>query len=164
MGEFSAKNLKCSGGVLGALMAACPFVAVPVALYTVIRSVYAESLTPQDAEALYAFFLYAVIFGAAVTAAAYVYGCYPRGTRSRLLFGVLSGALIAFYAFMVFVASGLTPVFADYGIPLDTKYFALMVAFVSVPLLFSAGAEYILSRKKWLESAGSAQAQAVGAR
>jgi len=164
LGEFSARNLKLCGGVPWALIAAISSVALPVALYYGIRGRYAESLTQHDAQVLYAFFLYAVILGAAVTVTIYLYGCYPRGTRSRLLFGTMSGALIVAYAFMVLVTSGLMPVFSDNGIPLDTKYVALMVAYASVPLIFSAGAEYITSRKKWLESTGSARTGVVSAR
>lgn len=164
MGEFSVKALNVRDGIIGALVAAGSLIAVPFGLSSVIRTKYAGSLTPDDLHALSALVLYAVVFGAAVTATMYLYGCYPKGTKSRMFFGMVSGILIVIYSFMVLVLSGLTPVLMDIGIRLDTKYAALMVAYASVPLVFSAGGDYISSRKKWLESARSIQTRTVSAR
>ena len=164
MGEFSVKNLESSGGIAGALIAAMLFVAVPVILYAAIRGGYSGLLTPNDAQALDSFFAYALTLGTTITITASLYCGYPKGTRSRLFFGTLSGVLIVAYAFMVLVMSGLTLIFTDRGIPLDTKYFALMVAYASVPLIFSTVAEYVASRKRWLKSARSTRTQGMNAR
>lgn len=161
MGDFSFDNLRVRDGVKGAVVAASSLVAVPYVLYFVIRDMSAGSLTSHDFQALSAFILYAIILGAAVTVTIYLYGCYPRGSESRLLFGMSSGALIVAYSFIALVMSGLSPVFSDIGIQLDTKYVALMVAYASAPLMFSAVAEFVASRKSWLESAVSVQKRTV---
>jgi hypothetical protein len=164
LGEFSAKNLESSGGIAGALIAAILFVAVPVILYAVTRGGYSRLLTPNDAQALDTFFAYALILGTTITVTISLYCGYPKGARSRLFFGTLSGALIIAYAFIVLVMSGLTLIFTDRGIPLDTKYFALMVADASVILILNTAAEYSASRKRWLKSGRLTQTQGMNTR
>lgn len=164
MGEFSFDNLRLSCGVQWALVVACAFVLLPLALFAIIRALYAEALTSNIAEVLEKLLLYAVLFGGAVSVATYLYGCYPKGTKSRLLFGALSGVIIIVYAFMIFVVSGLSTVLEEGVVPLDTRYFAAMLAFMSVPLFFSAGADYVLSRGKSSGKAGAASGRQERAR
>ena len=158
MGEFSLKDLKVEGGVIVAGVAAGLLIAVPFVLSYLIRDASAGSLTPHDNQNLSAFFLYALILGAAVTLTIFLYGCYQKGTRSRLFFGMASGGLIIIYSLVVLVASGLTFVLSDIGLQLDTTFAALMVVYASVVVMFGVGGEYIASRRKWQESAGTALA------
>jgi hypothetical protein len=66
---------------------------------------------------------------------------------------------------MVLVASGMATVLESHGVPLDTRYFASMLAFASVPLVLSAVADYLLVRKDWLESShSSVPSEGVSAR
>ena len=164
MGEFSAQNLKVSGGVIGALVAACALIVVPFGLYSAIRSMYSGSLTTHDVRALSFFLLSAVTLGVAITVTMYFHGSYPRGSKSRLFFGMTSGTLVVVYSIVVLVLSGLTSVLEDIGLRLDTKYVALMIAYASVPLMISAGGVYISWRKKWQESVRAAKKGSVSAR
>ena len=164
MGEFSLNNLEVKGGSLLAAVAAGLLIAAPIALSYLIRDRFAESLTPHDLQLLSSFVLYAVILGAAITLTAFLYGGYKRGTRSRLSFGIVTGALIVVYSFVVLVASGLTSVLSDIGLRLDTTFAALLITYASVVVMFSAGGEYIASRKKWQESLVAAKAGPEGSR
>jgi hypothetical protein len=158
VGEFSLKDLKVEGGVIVAGVAAGLLIAVPFVLSYLIRNRFAGSLTPHGVHALSAFLLYALILGAVVTLTIFLYGCYQKGTRSRLFFGIASGAIIVIYSFVVLVTSGLTSVLSDIGLRLDTTFAALMVIYASVVVMFSVGGEYIASRRKWQDSVGAAQA------
>lgn len=159
MGEFSSKDWKVESGVIAAGIGAGLLIAVPFVLSYQIRNGFAGSLTPRDVHALSTFFLYALVLGAVVTLTMFLYGCYPRGTRSRLLFGMASGALIVTYSFVVLVTSGLASVLSDIGLQLDTTFAALMVIYASVVVMFGIGGEYFASRRKWLESVGASEAR-----
>lgn len=161
MGEFSLKNLDMRNGLVVALIAAGSSIVLPIVLFLAIKSEHLGSLTHHDVLSLDIFVISAVIIGAVVTSAIYLYCGYPAGTKSRLLMGILSGALLAAYSFVALLASGLNSVIQDIGIRLDLKYVAVMVAYGSVPLVFIAAVGYLNSRKEWLESLTSIQTEAV---
>ena len=163
MGEFSLKNWKVEGGVMLAGLAAGLLIALPSVFSYLLRIGFAGTLTTHDVRALSTFILYAMILGAAVASTMFIYGCYRKGTRPRLLFGIISGALIIIYSFVVLVASGLTSVLSDIGLQLDTIFAALMVSYASVVLMFHVGGEFIASRRKLQEPVKSDQAGLGGA-
>ena len=145
-------------------VAAGVLIAVPCALSYIVRDRFAESLTSHGDHALSAFLLFALIIGAVVTLTMFLYGCYQKGTRSRLFFGMASGALIIIYSYIVLVVSGLTSALTDIGLRLDTFFAALMVIYASVIMMFSVSGEYIASRRMWQESIEAAQAEPGSAR
>ena len=154
MGEFSTKEWKVKDGIKPAAIAAGILIAVPFVLSYLIQRSYSTSLIQSDLRILSDFFLYALILGAAVSVAAFAYGCYQKGTRSRLTFGLVSAALIIIYSYVLLIMSGLNSVFTDIGLHLDTGYLALLVGFASVLVMFSVGGEYIAWRGSWLHSVG----------
>ena len=156
--EFSLNDLDVKDGCTKAALAAALMIAAPIALSSIVRERFAGSLTPHDLEVLSDFVLYAVIVGLAVTIAAFLYGGYRKGTRSRLSFGIVTGILIVLYSFTVLVAGGLTPVLSDIGLELDMTYVALMISYASVIVVFGAFGDYIESRKKWKASSKAAKA------
>lgn len=163
MGEFSAKNLSVYDGVTTGLAAAGTLIGVPFIISLLLRSRVAGSLPQQDLHSLSTFFLLAVILGVAASIAVCLYDCYPKGTKSRLLFGMLSGALIIVYSFSVLIASGFPRVLSAIGLKLDMIYPALVVTYASVFLMFSFGGEYISSREKWLKKMKAAEKGTVNA-
>lgn len=163
MGEFSFDNMNVRDGIKGAAAADISLTVVPYVLFFVIKETSAASLTSHDLQVLTLFAQCAILLGTAVTVSIYLYGCYPKGSKSRLLFGMSSGALIIAYSLIALVMSGLTPVLSGIGVPLDMKYVALIVAYASAPLMFSAVAEFVASRGRWLETLGSAEERTVGA-
>lgn len=162
MGEFSPKDWRIESGAIVAGIAAGLLVVVPLVLFFLIRSGFSGSLTHHGIQALSLFLLYALILGASISLTLFLYGCYKKGTRSRLLFGVASGALIALYSFLVLVASGLTSALSDIGLHLDTAFAALMVIYASVIVMFSVCGEYLASRRAWQDSVGAAKAEPGG--
>lgn len=153
MGEYSLKNWKVEGGVMLAGLSAGLLIALPAVLSFLLRIGFSETLTAHDVRALSTYLLYAVILGAAVASTMFIYGCYQKGSRPRLLFGMVSGALIIVYSFVVLVASGLTSVLSDIGLQLDTIFAALMVSYASVVLMFHVGEEFVASKRTLHESA-----------
>ena len=139
--------------VAGGLLIAVPFV-----FSYLIWNGFGVSLTLQGSQALSAFLLYALILGAVITLIRFLYGCYRKGTRSRLLFGMASGLLIMIYSFVVLVISGLASVLSDIGLHLDTTFAALLVIFASVILMFNTGGEYIASIRGWREPVDATKA------
>jgi hypothetical protein len=133
-------------GVGAAFVVAVSLIAFPFVLSFIVKELNASTLTSHDLRVLSAFVLYAAILGAAATGTVYFYGCHKEGTTCRLLFGMVSGAIIVVYSFIVIVASGLTSVLSSIGLQLDMTFVALPVAFASVILLFQVGEEYIVSR------------------
>ncbi len=152
MGEFSVKNLNPRDGFIPVVIAACSSIVAPLVLFTIILSEYSVSLTRHDTQTLVTFVISAMILGGSLTIAAYLYCCYPVGARSRLVLGVVSGALVVAYPLVVLLVGDLGTVVSTLGIRVDPKYVAMIVAYGSVPLLFNAFAEYEVSRRKWLES------------
>jgi hypothetical protein len=132
---------------------------VPYVLFFAIRYLSSESLSSVDLNALTAFARIAILLGTAVTIAIYLWGCYPKGSRSRLFFGLLSATLIVVYSITALGLSGLNPLLSDSGIRIDMKYVALIVAYAAVPLMFEAIVEFAVSRRSWLESTESASAK-----
>ncbi|MCU0860118.1 MAG: hypothetical protein MUE55_05995, partial [Thermoplasmata archaeon] len=145
-------------GVLGAAIAAVSLVALPVVVYYLISWRYGADLTPSGDQALTAFAVLAVIFGAAVAVNVFFHGSYKRGTRNRLLLGLSSGALVAAYAFVVLVLSGFETVLSDIGLSLDTAYAAMLVAYASVILVFRAGEEHLELKRGPYEEPATAKA------
>ena len=157
-GGSSIKATDFKGGVVGAAVAAVSLVVLPVLLYFLISGRYGADLTRSGDQALTAFAVYAVIVGAAVTVVVFFHGSYGRGSRPRLLLGLSSGALVAAYAFVVLVASGFESALSDIGLRLDTTFAAMLVAYVSVILVFRAGEEHLESKKVPSEGAATAKA------
>ena len=158
VGEFSPKDWRIESGAILAGVAVGLLVAVPLVLFYLIRIRFSGSLSHDGVEALSLFLLYALILGAVITLSLFLHGCYQKGTRSRLFFGMASGMLLILYSFMVLVTSRLTSVLSDIGLQLDTTFAAAMVTYASAMVMFSAGGEYLSSRRTWEESVGAAKA------
>ena len=163
MGEFSPKNWKVEGGVVTAILAAIFLIALPAVFSYLLRIGFTGHLTANDVHALSVLILYALILGLAVCVAMFLYGCYRKGTRPRLLFGLVSGTLIVAYSFMVLVASGIASVLSNVGFRLDTVFAALMLSYASVVLMFSVLAEHVGANRAPQGPTDPAQPQQGGA-
>jgi hypothetical protein len=161
--EFSSKNWKIEGGVAMAMLAAICLIALPAVVSYLLRIGFASDLTTGDIHALSNLILYALIFGLAVCIAMFLYGCYRKGTRPRLVFGLVSGAIIVAYSFVVLVASGLTSVLSSVGFQLDAVFAALMLTYASVVLMFSVLGEHIGAKRTPQRPVESAEPQQGGA-
>jgi hypothetical protein len=157
VGELSIKNMRPLEGFVNALLAAGALVGSAVIVYYLVRNWFTGSLTSEDSDSMSTFMLVAVILGIAASATVYLYSCYPRGTKCRMTFGMVSASLVIVYSFSVLIASGFSAVLSNLGLSLDMVYPALLIAFSSVLLMFAVGGEYISSREDWLKKAKAAQ-------
>jgi hypothetical protein len=157
VGELSIKNMRPLEGFVNALLAAGALIGSAVVVYYLVRNWFLGSLTPENTDSLSTFILIAVILGIASSVTVYLYSCYPKGTKCRMIFGMVSALIIVVYSFSVLIASGFSSVLADLGLSLDMIYPALLMTYASVLLMFTVGGEYISSREEWLKKAKAAQ-------
>lgn len=153
MSEFSLKNGKPGKGVVSAVLAAAKYILVPMLILTALTTVLsqiegASVITDQiDLERVKVFVL---VLGIPITVLSFFRGFYPKGTRSRCLFGVSAAALACVWIWMVLMGGNLSLEMEEVGFSLS--YVGIVLLFILAAAL--GGLYYVVEmrsyRQAWL--------------
>lgn len=168
MKDFELSQGKIGNGLKGAIVAALLYAVLPFFILTFLNSVMGGSLDPNQRmlrEALLQLRGTVLLFSLPIVVLGFFASYYLKGTRSKLLFGVMSAFAILAYAFALFLGPDLGNALTALEVELDLDLlFIMTVVGVALLCLRHAGT-YLRSRSGWLMSIGvETQAKKVEAR
>jgi hypothetical protein len=164
MDEFSLSKGKVGGGALSAALAGVKYIAIPVIIAIVLLTVIAEAdgmiddagdgelsvdLAPIQ-DTVVEIRNISIIFGIPVVAFAFMKGFYPKGSLSRMTFGVLMVASICLWIWTVTKGGDLGMEVEDIGLNIDmTKLVYLFLLGAGIKAAFYV-AEFGSYRNEYL--------------
>lgn len=146
MGDFSFKIGKTWKGALASIAAALKYVIVPIIIITIIASLAGE-LIGDYLEAVRNAIL---IFGIPLIVISFFKGFYPKGSQSRLVFALITTALVCLWIWFV-LQGGIFELNVE-QVTMTVDYSLLVLLFILVAELggvYYAG-EYLSYRNEYL--------------
>jgi membrane protease YdiL (CAAX protease family) len=154
MSEFALGEGSLGRGIGSAVVAAVKYLAVPILLIVGFTTLVAEAGVDELAGQLGIdrITTYLLVLGIPITALSFFRGYYPKGSRSRMTFGVLVAALVCVWIWVILMGGNLS---------LDLEEVGLSISFVGLVMLFVlaaalGGVYYVVEmfsyRKEWLTS------------
>lgn len=132
MGEFAKENGKVGKGVLSAIIAGVKYLVLPVLIVSIIISLM--SGISEDAFPLDNFETirtYMIIFALPIIAIAFFVGFYPKGSYSRMTFGIAYTALICVWLWVA-LRGGKIDITMDFvGAGVDFTPLLLLIIFAA---------------------------------
>lgn len=163
MGEFAMENGKVGKGVISAIIAAVKYLVLPVLIVSIIISLM--SGISEDAFLLDNFETirtYMIIFALPIIAIAFFVGFYPKGSYSRMTFGIAYTVLICVWLWVA-LRGGKIDITMDFvGAGVDFTPLLLLIIFaVSLKAVFFI-AEAPSYREEFIKRRGLAGVQQMG--
>ncbi|MCE5260732.1 MAG: hypothetical protein LLG21_01980 [Euryarchaeota archaeon] len=155
-GEFSWKNASAGRGALSAVKGALKYLVVPLVLVTLGIAVVTNEDGPQAiADILGEMRSIVLVLGAVLTVLSFFHGAYPKGTYSRLTFGLAISVLVIVYAYLLLLNGRTQEVIGRELFEVDlwlifTLYFFTAIFGVLMPL-----GEFMDRRPLWLNGTGA---------
>ena len=157
MNEFSLKLGRPGKGIVSSALAAVKYIVVPLLVLTVLTEVFAQidgasTVTGQlDLERVK---LFVLVLGIPMTVLAFFRGFYPKGSRSRFVFGVTVAALVCVWIWMVMMGGNIALQLEEVGFSISYLGFVLLFILAAVLGGIFYLAEMLSYRKEWLASVG----------
>lgn len=129
MGDFALENGKVSKGIIGAVLAAVKYLVIPVLIVSLILATlsdFAEGYLPL--EELETIRLSLIVFAIPVIALAFFVGFYPKGSYSRMTFGIIYVASICIWIWLATLGGKIDASIEFVGLALD--FTALLLLFI----------------------------------
>jgi hypothetical protein len=129
MGDFALENGKVNKGIIGAILAAVKYLVIPVLIVSIILAMlsdFAEGYIPL--EELEAIRLSLIVFALPVIALAFFVGFYPKGSYSRMTFGIIYVASICLWLWLAAQGGKIDASIEFVGLALD--FTALLLLFI----------------------------------
>lgn len=129
MGDFALENGKVGKGVISAVLAAVKYLVIPVLIVSLILAIlsdFAEGYLPQ--EELEAIRISLIVFAIPVIALAFFVGFYPKGSYSRMTFGIIYVASICLWIWLAAQGGKIDASIEFIGLALD--FTALLLLFI----------------------------------
>ena len=152
VGEFSWKNANLNKGIISAALHGVKYLVLPLVLIMFASTALSNFDAPRAIETmLLEIQTLVLIFGAVLLVLGFFKGAYPKGSYSRLSFGMTVAVLAIFYAFSLLLDGRLEKEFADTLFELDLDLlFALYFIGAAFNILVQFG-EFIDHRRAWME-------------
>jgi hypothetical protein len=155
MNEFSLKIGSAGKGVVAAIISAVKYIVVPMLLLTAFTTLFAQmegASTITDQLDLERIKQYVLVLGVPITVLAFFRGFYPKGTRSRFVFGEAITALVCIWIWMVMMGGNLALEIEDVGFSIS--YVGFVLLFILAAAL--GGVFYLVEmlsyRTEWLKA------------
>jgi hypothetical protein len=132
MGDFALENGKVSKGIIGAILAAVKYLVIPVLIVSIILALlsdFAEGYLPL--EELEAIRLSLIVFALPVIALAFFVGFYPKGSYSRMTFGIVYVASICLWLWLAAQGGKIDASIEFVGLALDFTVLLLLFIFAA---------------------------------
>ncbi|NYT12016.1 MAG: hypothetical protein GKC03_05620 [Methanomassiliicoccales archaeon] len=132
MGDFALENGKVSKGIIGAILAAVKYLVIPVLIVSIILAMlsdFAEGYLPL--EELEAIRLSLIVFALPVIALAFFVGFYPKGSYSRMTFGIIYVASICLWLWLAAQGGKIDASIEFVGLALDFTVLLLLFIFAA---------------------------------
>lgn len=159
MSEFSLRGGSIARGLWSAFVTGIKYIGFPLLIITAFTVLFTQLGTTEMGEQLGLERLanYLVVLGIPITVLSFFRGFYPKGSLSRMIFGVVVAALICVWIWLLMMGGNLSIQFEEFG---------LTISFVGIVLLFIlaatlGGIYYVVEmrsyRQEWLTSRESPQ-------
>jgi hypothetical protein len=154
MSEFGFGEGSIGRGVRSAVVTAVKYLVVPILLIlgfsTLLSQAGGEELADQIG--VDRIMDYLILLGVPITVLSFFRGYYPKGSRSRMTFGVLVAGLVCLWIWLVLAGGYLSVQFDDVGLSLN--YMGFVLLFILAAAL--GGLYYVVEmlsyRQEWLAS------------
>lgn len=136
------------------MVTAVKYLVVPILLIVGISTLLAQAGGDELAEQIGVDRVmdYLIVLGVPITVLSFFRGFYPKGSRSRMTFGVLVAGLICVWIWLILMGGNLSVQFEDVGMSIN--YVGLVLLFILAAAL--GGLFYVVEmfsyRQEWLAS------------
>ena len=155
MEDFKFKHSDWWDGLMAALMTAVVLLIVPVVLIIVEQGQVSGPASGALKNEMSALMTLVILVSIPAIAASFLRGMFPKGTHSRLTFGMVEVAVVLLYAYIVLLGSNLSTVLGlmKYQPDLNRVFLTLLylIALIAVGHLST----WFWHRREWLESIGT---------
>jgi hypothetical protein len=132
MGDFALENGKVSKGIISAVLAAVKYLVIPVLIISIILAMlgdFAEGYLPlEEFETIR---LSLIVFALPVIALAFFVGFYPKGSYSRMTFGIIYVASICLWLWLAAQGGKIDASIEFVGLALDFTGLLLLFMFAA---------------------------------
>jgi hypothetical protein len=152
--EFDLKIGSWSKGTVAAVLGGLKYLIVPVIILIFSTSLITDTGGQEIADQLgLGEIMSAVIMvGIPITIVSFFRGYYPKGSVSRLTFGIIVVALVCLWIWLVTRGGNLALEFDQFGLGLVVTGFVLLFILAAALKAGLYLAEYFSYRKEWLSS------------
>jgi len=152
VGEFSWKHANLNKGIVSAALHGVKYLVLPLVLIMFASTALSNFDAPRAIETmLLEIQTLVLIFGTVLLVLGFFKGAYPKGSYSRLTFGMTVAVLAIFYAFSLLLDGRLEEELADAMFELDLYLlFALYFIGAAFNVLVQFG-EFVDHRRSWME-------------
>ncbi len=156
VGEFDWKHANVGQGAVSAVLHALKYLVILLILVSVGLMLLARDDGPARFRSVLQEMQFLVlVFGLVLTMLGFFRGAYPKGSYSRLTFGMSVAVLAIIYVFMLLLGGGLQEAIAHDLFDLDLKLIFTLYFVSAMFTVFMQLGEFVDHRHPWLE--GSAQ-------
>jgi len=155
VGEFSWKLASLGKGAVGALLDAMKYLVVPLSIVFTLASVLERAEGPEVFRTLLQEMQFLVlVFGIVITVLGFFRGAYPKGSYSRLTFGMTVAVLAIVYALSLLLGGRLEDALARERFDLDLDLLFVLYFILAVFTIFMQLGEFVDHRRPWMVETG----------
>ncbi|MDW5562527.1 MAG: hypothetical protein SA339_04800 [Methanomassiliicoccus sp.] len=155
MSEFSLSIGNVGRGIVSSVFAAVKYILIPILVLTALTELFAQiqgATALADQLDLDRIRLFAIVLGIPITMLAFFRGFYPKGTRSRFVFGAGVSVLVCIWTWTMMMGGHITLEMEEVGFTLSYVGFVLLFILAAALGGVYCLVEMISYRKEWLAS------------
>ncbi len=149
MSEFSLSEGKVSAGILSAVGGGLTYLLVPIIIVTFTSALITKAGVEEQLRAGEILSM-VVIFGIPITILSFFRGFYPKGSRSRFIFGALTAALVCLWIWFVTLGGSIAVDMGQFGLALSFTGLVYLLIFAAALRGVYFLAEMVSYRREWL--------------